>query len=124
ANTRMTQSVPDASRDLRARAGIAGAARQESIVNQLRGPEMVAPMTVYLMTDQAWNVNGKCFYVNGGNVSLAHDETPYRTIAKAGTWEVDELRALVPSQLMQGTSNPAPPPADLDLPARPVAKAE
>ncbi|MCK9494274.1 MAG: SDR family oxidoreductase [Dehalococcoidia bacterium] len=125
ANTRMTQSVPDASRDLRARAGIGGAApRQQSIVNQLRGPEMVAPMTVYLLTDQAWNVNGKCFYVNGGNVSLAHEETPYRTIAKAGMWDVDELRALVPSQLMQGTSNPAPPPADLDLPGRPVAKAE
>src|SRR5690606_29203721 len=61
ANTRMTQSVPDASRDLRARAGIAGAQRAESIVNQLRGPEYVAPMVAYLMTDQAWNINGKCF---------------------------------------------------------------
>ena len=124
ANTRMTQSVPDASRDLRARAGISGAQRPQSIVNQLRGPEMVAPMTVYLLTDQAWNINGKCFYVNGGNVALAHEETPYRTIAKGGMWDVDELRALVPSQLMQGTANPAPPPADLDLPGRPVAKAE
>ena len=124
ANTRMTQSVPEASRDLRARAGISGAQRQPSIVNQLRGPEMVAPMTVYLLTDQAWNINGKCFYVNGGNVALAHEETPYRTIAKAGMWDIDELRALVPAQLMQGTANPAPPPADLDLPGRPVAKAE
>ena len=125
AATRMTQSVPDASRDLRARAGIGGGApRGESIVNQLRDAKYVAPMVTYLMTDQAWTINGKCFYVSGGNVSLAHEETPYRTIAKAGTWEIDELRALVPSQLMQGTSNPAPPPADLDLPARPVAKAE
>lgn len=124
AATRMTQSVPDAARDLRARAGIQGQQRQESIVNQLRDPKYVAPMVVYLLTDQAWNINGKCFYVSGGNVSLAHEETPYRTIAKAGMWDVDELRALVPSQLMQGTSNPAPPPADLDLPGRPVAKAE
>src|SRR5690606_13360836 len=87
ANTRMTQSVPDAARDLRARAGIQGQQRQPSIVNQLRGPEMVAPMVAYLLTDQAWNINGKCFYVSGGSVSLAHDETPYRTIAKPGMWE-------------------------------------
>jgi NAD(P)-dependent dehydrogenase (short-subunit alcohol dehydrogenase family) len=121
AATRMTQSVPDSARDLRARAGIAQAPREASIVNQLRDPKYVAPMTTYLLTDQAWNINGKVFYVSGGNVSLAHDETPYRTIAKPGMWDVDELRALVPGQLMGGLTNPAPPPADLDLPGRPVA---
>lgn len=121
AATRMTQSVPDAARDLRARAGIAQAPRAESIVNQLRDPKYVAPMVGYLLTDQAWNINGKVFYVSGGNVSLAHEETPYRTIAKPSMWDVDELRALVPSQLMGGLANPAPPPADLDLPGRPVA---
>ncbi|MEX1021792.1 MAG: SDR family oxidoreductase [Dehalococcoidia bacterium] len=125
AATRMTQSVPDSARDLRARAGItARPSREPSIVNQLRDAKYVAPMVVYLLTDQAWNINGKVFYVSGGNVSLAHEETPYRTIAKPDMWDIDELRALVPSQLMGGLANPAPPPADLDLPARPVAKAE
>ena len=124
AATRMTQSVPDAARDLRARAGIRDAPREESIVTQLRDPKYVAPMVNYLLTDQAWNINGKCFYVSGGNVSLAHDETPYRLIAKPGMWEVDELRGMVPTQLMTGVQNPAAPPPDLDLPGRPVAKAE
>ncbi len=124
AATRMTATVPDSATQLRARAGIAVQQRAPSIVNQLRDAKYVAPMTTYLMTDQAWNINGKVFYVSGGQVSLAHDETPYRTIAKPGKWTVDELRVLVPSQLMQGLRNPAPPPADLDLPGRPVAKAE
>ena len=124
AATRMTASVPDSAREMRARAGIAQAAvREESIVQQLREPKYVAPMVNYLLSDQAWNINGKIFYVSGGQVSLAWDETPNRTIAKAGMWTTDELRALVPTQLLAGLVNPAPPPADLDLPGRPVAKA-
>lgn len=124
AATRMTASIPDSARELRARAGIAQAApREESIVQQLMAPHYVAPMVCYLLSDQAWNINGKIFYVSGGSVSLAWDETPNRTIAKGGMWTVDELRGLVPSQLLAGLTNPAPPPADLDLPGRPVAKA-
>ncbi len=124
AATRMTASVPDSAREMRARAGIAQqAVREESIVQQLREPKYVAPMVNYLLSDQAWNINGKIFYVSGGSVSLAWDETPNRTIAKAGMWTADELRSLVPSQLLAGLVNPAPPPADLDLPGRPVAKA-
>ena len=123
AATRMTASIPDTALELRARAGIASAPRQESIVQQLMAPNYVAPMVCYLLSDQAWNINGKMFYVSGGSVSLAWDETPNRTIAKAGMWTVDELRGLVPSQLLAGLTNPAPPPADLDLPGRPVAKA-
>ncbi|MPZ98794.1 MAG: SDR family oxidoreductase [Dehalococcoidia bacterium] len=123
AATRMTQTVPDSAREMRSRAGIAQAPRPQSIVQQLREAKYVAPMTCYLLTDQAWNVNGKVFNVSGGQVALSSDEVPLRTIAKAGLWEMDELRALVPAQLMQGLRNPAPPPPDLDLPGRPVAAA-
>ncbi len=121
ANTRMTQSVPESAQQLRARAGIATQPR--ATANDLRGPESVAPMVGYLCTDQAWNINGKTFYVNAGNVSLAHEEGPMRTITTSGMWTVEQLRERVPT-LMQGLANPAPPPPDLDLPGRPVAKAE
>ena len=123
ANTRMTATVPESSRQLRTRAGIAPAVRADSIVQQLRDAKYVAPMVCYLLSDQAWNINGKMFHVSGGSVSLAWDELPNRTIAKAGMWTTDELRSLVPSSLLAGLQNPAPPPADLDLPGRPVAKA-
>ena len=78
-------------------------------------------MVGYLCTDQAWNINGKVFHVSGGTVSLAHEESPFRTITTAGMWDMDQLASRVPS-LMAGLTNPAPPPADMDLPARPVSK--
>jgi hypothetical protein len=84
------------------------------------GPEFVAPMTVFLCTDEAWNVNGKVFSVAGGMISLLHEEVPDRTIIKQGMWTVAELRELVPARLMAGLPNPAPPPPDLDIPGRPV----
>ena len=61
------------------------------------------------------------FHVSGGVVSLGHEEAPWRTIETAGMWDVNELRARVPA-LIDGVANPAPPPLDLDLPGRPVAK--
>ena len=77
---------------------------------------------MFLATDAAWNINGKVFYVAGGRISLAHEESAMRQIIKDGTWTVDELREMVPSQLMYGLQNPAPPAPDLDIPGRPVAR--
>jgi NAD(P)-dependent dehydrogenase (short-subunit alcohol dehydrogenase family) len=128
ANTRMTSSVSDQSRALRAGVagggGTAGAVEvdiRRPIMPELRDAEYVAPMTVWLCTDNAWDVNGKIFHVAGGNISLASEETPAKTIAKAGMWSVDELATMVPNILMNGIPNPAPPAADLNLPGRPVA---
>ena len=123
AATRMTQSVPDSSRQLRARAGIQSAGGQAARQAQMamREPEHVAPMTVYLCTDDAWNINGKIFAVSGGTIALLQEEIPLRTVIKDGMWTVEELRGLVPSRLTAGLQNPAPPPPDLEIPGRPVA---
>lgn len=131
AQTRMTASVPDSARQLRARAGIAqgapgaGPARSTRTpqMPELREPEYVAPMTVWLCTDAAWNVNGKIFHVSGGSIALAHEEDAQQTISKNGIWTIDELATFVPSNLMRDIRNPAPPPPDLDLPGRPVEAA-
>jgi NAD(P)-dependent dehydrogenase (short-subunit alcohol dehydrogenase family) len=126
AATRMTATIPANTGQLRQRAGTAPLVQQaprQSTVPPMREPEYVAPMTVFLATDAAWNINGKIFYVAGGRISLAHEEEAMRRISKQGMWTVDELRDLVPSQLMYGLTNPAPPPPDLDLPGRPVAPA-
>ena len=121
AATSMTETVPDSSRQLRARAGIqAGGHARSSALPVMREPEFVAPMVVYLASDEAWNINGKIFAVAGGTVSLLQEEIPMRSMAKQGMWSLDELRELVPVRLMMGLRNPAPPPRDLELPGRPV----
>ncbi|MFN0093685.1 MAG: SDR family NAD(P)-dependent oxidoreductase [Dehalococcoidia bacterium] len=126
ASTRLTATVPQASRDLRAARGIAGgggpapatqAAAEAAAA--MRGPDMVAPMTVYLLLDEAWNINGRIFQVAGGSVGLLADlYPPMRNIFKNGKWTLDELRTVVPQQLMQGIQNPAPPPAEIQVPGR------
>jgi NAD(P)-dependent dehydrogenase (short-subunit alcohol dehydrogenase family) len=127
AATRMTVTVTDESRALRARAGIAGpggaapapAARPAP---SLRDPEMVAPMAAYLASDDAWNINGQIFHVAGGMVGVAWQPRPMRTIWKAGMWTLDELEGAMPG-LLAGTTNPAPPPPDLEVPGRPAQPA-
>lgn len=127
ASTRLTATVPQAARDLRAARGIAGAGgpapaasnRAAEEAAAMRGPDMVAPMTVYLLLDEAWNINGRIFQVSGGHVGLLQDMyPPYKNIYKHGKWTLDELRMHVPTQLMAGVVNPAPPAEDLQIPGR------
>jgi len=128
AATRLTATVPSSAREMRARAGIAGAQGPATpaaapaatpAADPMRGPDMVAPMTIYLLLDEAWNINGRIFQVAGGHVGLLQDMyPPYRNIFKNGKWTLDELRQIVPAQLMSGVVNPAPPPPDLKIPGR------
>ncbi|GAB4326092.1 MAG: SDR family oxidoreductase [Dehalococcoidia bacterium] len=127
ATTRLTATVPESARQLRQQRGIAGAGgdaaaqRAAEEAARMRGPDMVAPMTIYLLFDEAWNINGKIFAVAGGQIGLLNEiYPPLRTIYKHGKWTLDELRQLVPTQLMAGIPNPAPPPDDLDIPGRPA----
>jgi hypothetical protein len=66
-------------------------------------------MVAYLCTDEAAYINGQIFACSGGNISLLYHPTPYRTIFKEDIWTIDDLRRLVPQNLMQGIENPAPP---------------
>src|SRR5438093_12291202 len=117
AMTRMVAQVPESTRTLRAQRGIAGPPPATQMLAE-RTPEQVAPMTVWLCTDDAWNVNGKIFHVAGGVLALAHDEMPINQLEKDGAWAPEELLALVPNQLLAGIPNPAPPPPDLEIPGR------
>jgi NAD(P)-dependent dehydrogenase (short-subunit alcohol dehydrogenase family) len=117
--TRMVAQVPDTTRQLRAQRGMGPQGSSAFRPTEMTA-EHVAPMTVWLTTDDAWNVNGKIFHVAGGNVSLAHEEMPIRQITKDGKWTVKELIHLVPGQLLAGIPNPAPPPEGLEIPGRPV----
>ncbi|WP_322795664.1 SDR family NAD(P)-dependent oxidoreductase [Tepidiforma sp.] len=127
AATRLTATVPQSARELRAQRGIAAAGgppqaaanRAAEEAAAMRTPDMVAPMTIYLLLDEAWNINGRIFQVAGGHIGLLADlYPPFRNIYKHGKWTLDELRMLVPTQLMAGIVNPAPPAEDIKIPGR------
>ncbi len=98
--------------------GIVRTASNRGRAPRLGTPEQVAAMVTYLATEEAWNVNGKVFFVSGGSISLAYEEDMGRAINKDGMWSIDELAAVLPRGLLSGVENPAPPPPDLPIPGR------
>jgi NAD(P)-dependent dehydrogenase (short-subunit alcohol dehydrogenase family) len=120
AATRMTATVSDSARELRTRARIAAGAGARPPAAAMRDPEYVAPMVAYLASDDAWNINGQIFHVSGGTVGIAWHPTPMRTLWKPAMWTLDDLIEEVPTVLMAGIGNPAPPPPDLVIPGRPA----
>jgi NAD(P)-dependent dehydrogenase (short-subunit alcohol dehydrogenase family) len=122
AATRMTGTIPTESRQRNQQAGISAPVAQQAAPVS-RDPEMIAPTAAFLASDDAWNINGQIFAVAGGSVSLLQGPNAMRTLWKQGMWTLDELVEQVPSQLMPGIGNPAPPPPDLEVPGR-AAKAE
>jgi len=63
-------------------------------------PDFVAPIMVYLATDEAKNITGQTFYACGGDICIFGRPIqlpgPHMFIRKAGKWTVDELCELIP----------------------------
>ena len=72
-------------------------------------PEAIAPLVVFLCTDEAANINGCTFDAHGGDIGLYSEPTIIKSIHKDGIWTVDELCELIPKSLAQGLVNPSPP---------------
>ena len=112
AETRMTASVPATAREVRAQRGIGGQAAPGPLELE-RPPEAIAPVAVWLASDETANVNGQIFHVSGGTVGVMNHPTPVRTLQKASgqRWTVEELAAAFPRTLGMDLTNPAPPEA-------------
>ncbi|MBN1689963.1 MAG: SDR family NAD(P)-dependent oxidoreductase [Dehalococcoidia bacterium] len=74
-------------------------------------PEHIAPLVVYLATDAAGGINGKTFFVGGGEVGIYSEPAVVTSIFKDGVWTVKELADLMPKSLTKGMLPPPPPPA-------------
>jgi len=77
-------------------------------LDSLPHPDDVAPMVVFLASDDAANVNGQTFYVSGGIISLYSNPGPVKTITKNGRWTAEEIARIFPSTLGMELMNPAP----------------
>lgn len=71
--------------------------------------EDIAPLVVWLASDDAANVNGRTFFVETGKIALYSEPIEEKVILKDGGWTIDELFMSMPSTLAAGLVNPAAP---------------
>ena len=65
-------------------------------------PHHVAPLIVWLASDDAATVHGEVFRVGGGCVWLMQGWHSAATVKKKGTWEPAELGSQVKAELTKG----------------------
>ena len=110
--TRMTETVPDSSRQLRAAAVATTEIRTQGEPIQgppeARDPANNAPKAVYLCSESAGNITGQVIGTSGWQMTLYSPRHVTRSIHKNGRWTLDELDELIPISLAQGLTNPMP----------------
>jgi NAD(P)-dependent dehydrogenase (short-subunit alcohol dehydrogenase family) len=80
---------------------------------ELPPAEAIAPLVVYLCTDQAASINGQVLHSAGGEIGI-YEYLPmarmiYKDIDQCGIWTQDELEKVMPRSINQGTLNLWPP---------------
>jgi NAD(P)-dependent dehydrogenase (short-subunit alcohol dehydrogenase family) len=91
AGTRLTLS--DELKEAWTQSGMQQAIKQ---MEQLR-PEDVAPLVVWLASEESANVNGHVFQVQTGKVSLYSEPVEEKSITCSGPWTVDDVFERLPS---------------------------
>jgi len=111
AGTRMTLSPELKAAWEKQKATGAAGGLDGSIVEMLEKatPDMIAPLVVYLATDEAANVNGCTFFVGSGIIGIYTEPQVTAQIEKPGVWTLDELLDIMPQKITKDLVNPAPP---------------
>jgi len=60
-------------------------------------PEDIAPLVVWLASEESANVNGRVFQVQTGKISLYSEPVEERTVNKEGHWTTDDVFKLLPT---------------------------
>jgi hypothetical protein len=72
-------------------------------------PEHIAPLVVYLCTEEAARINGRNFLISGTLLGLYSEPQIVQAMHKeSGLWTLDELIAEIPQKLTKDVVNPAP----------------
>ena len=100
ARTRMTASVPEGARQLRAARGM-GVDQTADI--RMGEPEQVAPLAVYLASDEAYWISGQVIALGGEQLALVAHPKEAKVAIKPGGWSVEDIvkyfRSAVGTQL-------------------------
>jgi NAD(P)-dependent dehydrogenase (short-subunit alcohol dehydrogenase family) len=95
AATRMTDTIPAGRMP-----GVTGVT-SETAEGTPRDPANVAPIVVYLASDDAANVTGQCFGAYGYRIQRMTHIVPDRIIYNNGPWDVDKLAEVFKTTLGQ-----------------------
>jgi NAD(P)-dependent dehydrogenase (short-subunit alcohol dehydrogenase family) len=86
AATRMTDTIPA---NFAQQMGLTSSSEQAE--GSPMDPSNVAPIIIYLASDDAQNVNGQVFGASGYRIALYSHLQPVKTIYSQGTWDLDHL---------------------------------
>ncbi len=86
ADTRMTESVPERARQIRQEQGITVTTRRAD-----RHPRHVAPVVVFLASDEAADITGQTVAISGDRLQIISNPEPIRTAYREGGWTVESL---------------------------------
>ena len=68
----------------------------------------IAPLVVWLASNDAAHVNGRTFHMETGRIALFSEPVQERVMVKQGGFTIDELFGAMPTTLTAGLVNPAP----------------
>ena len=91
ARTRMTASIPEGARQLRASRGMGTDTTADIRMGE---PEQVAPLAVYLASDEAYWISGQVVALGGQFLALIAHQKEAKVAIKPGGWSVDDLQRL------------------------------
>jgi len=104
AGTRLV--ISDEMRAAAQRGGAAGMQAQAlENFEKTNPPEAVAPMVVWLCTDDAANVNGRNFLVGGNQIGLYSEPEVVASIRTDTTWDLDTVASKAPAELTKDLTN-------------------
>ena len=111
-STRMTDTVPQSTTDLRQQqreaVGLDVQRDRSQPPEEYRDPANNAPKVVYLCTEAADGITGQVIRTSGWALSLYSPRHVIKSIHKNGKWTLDELDDLIPISLADGLINPVP----------------
>lgn len=104
AATRLT--ISDEMRHAAQRGGAAGmTVEMLEAFERANPPEAIAPLVVWLCTDEASHVNGRTFLAAGDQIGLYSEPQIVASIQSDHGWNIDEVAKLMPEQVTKDLTN-------------------
>jgi len=101
ASTRMTDTIPAGRMP-----GATGIPQSDKVEGTPRDPANVAPIVVFLASDDAANVTGQCFGASGFRIMRYRHIIADKVLYNNGPWNVDELFERLKNTLLTDLSQP------------------